>query len=68
MAERSRWMKVLRVIFLDLKARGSMSRSVSFYKRPKLTLFFIFLFFSKKMVGGVHKHFKTIDFLFFFLS
>ena len=42
MAERSRWMKVLRVIFLDLKARGSMPRSVSFYKRPKLTLFFIF--------------------------
>ena len=25
-------------------------------------IFYIFIFFSKKMVGGVHKHFKTIDF------
>ena len=25
-------------------------------------LFIFFIFFKKKMVGGVHKHFKTIEF------
>ncbi len=65
MAEWLRGVKAMRVIFRDPKDLGSNPRPVSFYERPKLTIFLFFIFFSKKMVGGQDKQFKTIDFGFF---
>ena len=58
-AEWFRGMKVMSVNFRDPKDLGSNPRPVSFYERPKLTIFSIFIFF---MVGGQDKQFKTIDF------
>ena len=65
MAEWLRGVKVMRVIFRDSKDLGSHPRPVSFYERPKLTIFLFFIFFQKKWLEDKINNLKLSIFDFF---